>query len=339
MGTLIEIITYYLLDYWHLTYSTSIERGLAEYGNAEITHNVEFSLHPIFEQQQITLESAPTNISANLIAKKMDLSSDFLLKSNTLLDSNNILKNACVIAESADSIILAFLVDKTKKKTTLQIVRQSKLPFAMFECKRVGVEEGNKKGPQTIEKAKQGAYVAKMTSSLQKIRTDNGKRYGLLFENGVITTKPYFELLNEIIYTRETVPANFILSIGVVSNHGNWFTNEDQNKELKVLAQSYDWLLFLTDDGLAQFVTDLLLKPAKEYKCVKEAFLNSYSAEKKLNRFTKVKMDIDAHKALIHYFQVNSDQIATWFNIISPQDGTLQRLQENLNILTQKTNH
>ena len=339
LGTLIEIITYYLLDYWHLTYSTSIERGLAEYGNAEITHNVEFSLHPILEQRQITIEPAATNISAALVAKKLGLSSDFVVKTNTLLDSNNILKNACVIAESADAIILAFLIDQTKTKTTLQIVRQSKAPFAMFECKRVGVGEGNKKGPQTIEKAKQGAYVAKMTSSLQKIRTDSGERYGLLFENGAITTKPYFELLNEIIYNRETVPANFILSVGVVSNHGNWFTNEDQNKELKVLAQSYDWLLFLTDDGLAQFVTDLLLKPAKEYKCVKEAFLNSYSAEKKLNRFTKVKMDKDAHKALIHYFQVNHDKIATWFNIISPKDGTLERLQENLNILTQKTNH
>ena len=30
-------------------------------------------------------------------------------------------------------------------------------PFAIFECKRVGVEEGMRKGPQRIEKAKQGA--------------------------------------------------------------------------------------------------------------------------------------------------------------------------------------
>ena len=40
-------------------------------------------------------------------------------------------------------------------------------PFAIFECKRVGVEEGMRKGPQTIEKAKQGAYVARSVSSLQ----------------------------------------------------------------------------------------------------------------------------------------------------------------------------
>lgn len=34
----------------------------------------------------------------------------------------------------------------------------------------------------------------------------------------------------------------FILTIGVVSNHGNWFTADDLNKELLVLKQSYDWL-------------------------------------------------------------------------------------------------
>ena len=50
----------------------------------------------------------------------------------------------------------------------------------MFECKRVGVEEGNKKGPQTIEKAKQGAYVARTVSSLQKIRIDSGELHGVI---------------------------------------------------------------------------------------------------------------------------------------------------------------
>lgn len=47
-------------------------------------------------------------------------------------------------------------------------------PFAMFECKRVGVEEGMKKGPQTIEKAKQGAYVARAVSGLQRVPRSNG---------------------------------------------------------------------------------------------------------------------------------------------------------------------
>jgi len=39
---------------------------------------------------------------------------------------------------------------------------------------------------------------------------------------------------------------------------GNWFTAEDHNKELKVLAAAYDWLLFLTDEGLMKFVEDTI---------------------------------------------------------------------------------
>jgi len=64
----------------------------------------------------------------------------------------------------------------------LTIAHLHKNPFAIFKCKRVGVEEG----------------------------------------------------INDA----------FDSPVGVVSNHGNWFIAEDHNKELKVLAQSYDWLLF-----------------------------------------------------------------------------------------------
>lgn len=338
LGTMIEIITYYLINHWHLTLNTSIERGLAEYGNPEITHNVEFSLHPILKTQSIDIDNERKNITAQYILSKLELPADFTIKKNTLLDTNDTHKNACVIAESDEQIVLAFIHKITPKKITLNIVWQSQAPYAMFECKRVGVEEGNKKGPQTIEKAKQGAYVAKMTSSLQKIRTNEGERFGLLYEDGNAIIKPYFELLDDVINHREQIPENFILSIGVVSNHGNWFTQEDQNKELKVLAQSYDWLLFLTDNGLAQFITDLLLEPKKEYASVRKAFLDSYKEEKKQNTFTKVRINMDAHCALVHYFQKNAKQIQNWFNIISPVDGSLAMLQSNLNSLTRKAN-
>jgi hypothetical protein len=52
--------------------------------------------------------------------------------------------------------------------------------------------------------------------------------------------------MEEVIYSNDKeLLRRFILTVGVVSNHGNWFTSENPNKELKVLAQSYDWLLFL----------------------------------------------------------------------------------------------
>jgi hypothetical protein len=41
-----------------------------------------------------------------------------------------------------------------------------------------------KKGPQTIEKAKQGAYVARTVSSLQKIRLRDGVLGGVVHRVG-----------------------------------------------------------------------------------------------------------------------------------------------------------
>jgi hypothetical protein len=41
-----------------------------------------------------------------------------------------------------------------------------------------------RKGPQTIEKAKQGAYVARSVSSLQKFRLQNGEVQGVLDTGG-----------------------------------------------------------------------------------------------------------------------------------------------------------
>src|SRR2546428_5731210 len=55
LGTLVEIITFYLLKSWGFEHSVAIERALAEYGNPDITHNVEYSLHPIQRQRALRL--------------------------------------------------------------------------------------------------------------------------------------------------------------------------------------------------------------------------------------------------------------------------------------------
>ena len=46
LGTLVEIITFYSLKSWGLEHHIAIERPLPEFANADITHNVEYSLHP-----------------------------------------------------------------------------------------------------------------------------------------------------------------------------------------------------------------------------------------------------------------------------------------------------
>ena len=90
---------------------------------------------------------------------------------------------------------------------------------------------------QTIEKAKQGAYVAKATSMLQKVRNDKGELNGIYFVNGIAYSGPYNEVLAKLINSDSTLLLrDFTLSIGVVSNHGNWFTSGNQNSHFENLA-------------------------------------------------------------------------------------------------------
>jgi len=342
LGTIVEIITFYLLKTWKLNNSISIEKRIPEYGNPDITHNVEYSLHPILSECKIRIPNDGSSITASKMLKALDKSMDltsFEKKNSNLLSKDGILRNACTIAVSNNSCLVASITRKTDEKISISVVEQSIKPFAIFECKRVGVEEGIKKGPQTIEKAKQGAYVARTVSSLQKVRLGTGELYGIIYKgNTVLYSQPYHELLAKVVESDDAeLLQRFILTVGVVSNHGNWFTSEDHNKELKVLAQSYDWLVFLTDSGITEFVEDLIINPTTEYEPVKKAFLASYAPDKKKNQFTKVQMNINADDALSKYFTGKLGHIESWFNIIAPPSGNINRLKDEIKTLKLKS--
>lgn len=339
LGTFIEIINFYLLKTWGLEHSVSIERGLPEYGNIEIKHNVEYSLHPILNKYSLEIEREIKSLTANKVLNLLkDRDTSIFSKSNNSLIKDEILRNACTLATSNYSFLLAYLDNISSDSTKIAVIEQYVSPYAIFECKRVGVEGGMKKGPQTIEKAKQGAYVAKTVSSLQKIRTETGELHGIIYESdNSFKIKPYNTLIDEIIFSNNVeLLRRFVLTVGMVSNHGNWFTSTNQNKELKVLAQSYDWLLFLTDKGLSDFIEQLLLRPSSQYECIKNAFVASYNSEKVKNQFTKVQMNVEADKALQAFFIENQSVIESWFNIISPKDNTLDYLKKQLHELTSK---
>ena len=351
LGTLVEIITYYLLKNWGLNNQISIERGLAEYGNPDITHNVEYSLHPIVRSSFLVIDKSEKSITSTIILKALETTGfnleGFERKNNQLL-SNRILRNACTIATSDNSFLLCSIKSDIGEKLELHIYEQSRKPYAMFECKRVGVEEGMTKGPQTIEKAKQGAYVARMASSLQKIRSESGEMQGIIYKSdGTYIIKPYVQLMEEVIYSSDKeLLRKFILTIGVVSNHGNWikkttsgelsFSEEHFQKELMVLAQSYDWLLFLTDQGLSDFIDKLLLNPIPEFQFLRDTFLSSYTEGKKKNQFTKVQMNIEADRILQKYFKENGETVEKWFNVISPSRKDLTTLKDELEELKNK---
>lgn len=336
LGTLVEVVTFYLLRTWDFHRFLAIERPLPEYSNEDITHNVEYSLHPSQAICDLVFSSADLPLTVSKIVKAISAQGIDITpqrkRTHQLLSSNAVLRNACTIASDEKSFLVAILTEFSKRSIMVSVSRLFNRPFAIAECKRVGIEEGMRKGPQTIEKAKQGAYVARTVSSLQKIRLPSGEIGGVFADSGGhLTYKKYEEFVQDVIKSSSPeMLRNFILTIGVVSNHGNWFTSDNHNKELKVLAQSYDWLLFLTDQGLAEFVHDLILKPNKFYAPIRSAFLESYSGKSGSNQFTKVQMAYAADQKLQKYFNRNLKTVESWFNVIAPRKKSLKVLCSEL---------
>ena len=89
LGTLVEIITFYSLKSWGFERQVAIERPLPEFGNDDITHNVEYSLHPSSPLATSEFSRDALPITAKKIAKipeiaELGISTDSI-KSHALL--------------------------------------------------------------------------------------------------------------------------------------------------------------------------------------------------------------------------------------------------------------
>ena len=71
---------------------------------------------------------------------------------------------------------------------------------------------------------------------------------------------------------------------------------------------------------------------------IRYTFLASYSGKSDANRFTKVRIGLDADVALWNYFTVHSEEINSWYNVISPGGSNIGELRENLRNLADKSN-
>ena len=199
LGTLVEIVTYYLLLSWNLRDSISIEVPLKEYANHEISHNVEYALHGIGGKYDVR---APLHIrepiTASAIKKSMYRTHGIDIgeaRSGALL-SKSLIRNSCHLSKSRDVRWIANYESGGKVTVTMQNPR----PYMILECKRVGRDAQHGKGPQAIEKAKQGSYVARMASCLQRIRDPKGSDMGIIYDDDGYTVAPYDEMLQGIIY-------------------------------------------------------------------------------------------------------------------------------------------
>lgn len=333
LGTLVELITFYMVRDWGLEGGLAIERGLPEYGNAQIRHNVEFTLHPASRRRSIPRADLGKSVtsrqmSQSAIADSTNFGSAVLRKQAKLLGADNVLRHACMFAEEDGAFWVSYM---TGAAPNFEVSRLRESPFAMFECKRVGIEEGMTKGPQTIEKAKQGAYVARSVSGLQRIPRRDGSVAAIVEEvDGTLTTHPnYYGFLQEAIDSGDLDSlANVVLTVGVVSNHGNWFTAETQKKEMRVLAQSYDWLLFLTDLALAEFIEEVLQGSRAQFAATRAAFVASFGRAGGSTQFTKVTMGAAADRELTDYFASHRPW-ERWFNVISPGEH-IDKLRDDL---------
>jgi len=83
-------------------------------------------------------------------------------------------------------------------------------------------------------------------------------------------------------------------------------------------------------------VESLLVKPAKQYQPIRDAFIQSYSGKKGGNSFTKVKIALSADLALQDYFSSNLGKVESWFNVISPAGHSVADLKRELTLLASK---
>src|SRR4030042_4290025 len=144
LGTLVEIITFYLIKSWGYEKHTAIERHLPEYANPDITHNVEFSLHPSYELISFQIPKSELPFTPKKLAKYIS-DVDCVIgdsKTTQLLTSAHILRNACVLYEDRARMIIAYLGKASKTAYRVSVHQLTTHPFAVLECKRVGVEVG-----------------------------------------------------------------------------------------------------------------------------------------------------------------------------------------------------
>lgn len=332
LGTLVELITFYMIRDWNLESGLAIERILPEYGNPEIHHNVEFTLHPASNTRRVPVldhDKSLTTRQLRLACQEAGLDLGATSAANNALLRAGTLRHAATFGKESDAFWTAHMVGGAHD---FLVTRLQNVPYAMFECKRVGIEDGMKKGPQTIEKAKQGAYVARTVSGLQRVPRKDGSVAAVVeTPTGDIKSHPdYYTFLRSAIDHGDLEAlSNIVLTVGVVSNHGNWFTAETQNKEMRVLAQSYDWLLFLTDNGLAEFIEDVLQGSQQNLAATREAFTNSFGLGRKERgtSFTKVTIDADADRELTDFF-AREQPWDRWFNVIAPAPSDHARARD-----------
>lgn len=337
LGTIQEIIVWFLLEVHGLGIRTLLEYQLPEYANADILHNVEFSIHPLRSIDSLSLIGTK-NMSIKLpseIIKRHSKQKKNLVPSVTVLErhrqfGNEVrVINPCFVKNLVDWNYDEVYLGRYKNKDEGELVTISKTPIAFVESKRVGLEEGTTTGPQTIEKAKQASYIALRTSKLQKI-FHAGEILGVMvLSDGTKIVDNYEKLWSDLIKKGDiNALRGVVRSIILLSDSINWYVKGVEKKDLHVIKQSYDWTIWMEDEGLISFVENFLLTDG----VIRDVFYKNYVERKKGGTFfTKNRMDNEAYSVLFSFFQKNHEKIEkTWLKVLAPKDKTFDDMVKEL---------
>lgn len=122
LGTLIELVTFYTLCAWGLRDHVAIERGVPEFANHDIRHNVEFSLHPLIVNNSITIKPLHLPVTSKKIIRAIGTPlKDVTARNEKLVSNNRVMRNAAVIGERDGGFVTAHLVEMDDEGCTLAL--------------------------------------------------------------------------------------------------------------------------------------------------------------------------------------------------------------------------
>ena len=142
LGTLVEIVTFYTLRAWNLSDNIVIERKVPEFANPDISHNVEFSLHPIRARHKVDVTPLSLPLTAAKIKRHLPFLNEETVKPIQVLSKNAVKRNAAVLIERESGPVVANIATLNESRCGLTICELSTDPFAILSASEWGWKKG-----------------------------------------------------------------------------------------------------------------------------------------------------------------------------------------------------
>lgn len=351
LGMILEIMTFLFFQSQGLASSMRKGNQLPSFA-IDATHETDFSFHPVLQsttqiftnqQQQVGVSRQPVPSRQFPISEQLSLldpDSLIPIMKDKIIQNSNVNPLAVIAVPEGDRkdsgnpsgqkicSNITSLSSETGTRCDVSINRLANSAYAKVECKRVGIELTADSAPQTIEKAKQGAYAADHASSFQSIYTRGGEKLGVMLGDR-IRVGPYDQLRNQII--NGEIPGmleGYCSTLFVFSEPSNWQTsNGVWKKDLEVLRASFDWVMYLEDEAFIHFCENFHLADSEGGD---NSVRNWIHDNAKLSQ-----IPWNAYNELMEYVRENPP--AEWFAVHTPEEGNTTLLIEEMEALLRAT--